>query len=65
MRECKSRLEKAWIQELEDELEKNYIECSTEKPNMGNVKEIRDTEIEGGRMRTCNMCLIRMPGREK
>lgn len=32
---------------------------------MGNVKEIRDTEIEGGRMRTCNMCLIRMPGREK
>ena len=56
MRECKSRLEKAWrIQELEDELEKNYIECSTEKPNMGNVKEIRDTEIERGRMRTCNV----------
>lgn len=27
-------------------LKKNYTECNTEKPNTGNVKEMRDIEIE-------------------
>lgn len=48
MEEHKNRLDKAeeGNQKLEDEFEKNYTECNTEKPNTGNVKEMRDIEIE-------------------